>query len=214
MELVVPNRLARNLGLEGREPLLRAFGAREIASGLITLSPDKRLGLWSRVAGDVLDMASLMPGLHPYNPKRGNAKLAQAVVIGVTALDVVAVLAASRRGRNSPERGAYRGRSGFPNGLSAARGLPGPGSLARRPAATRFRRPASKTARTSLPWAAGFVACAAPGVACRLETALNSAAHSPAIGERRSRLVAHVAALDTAWLERQVMWHSKRGSKR
>jgi hypothetical protein len=124
MELVAPNRLARNLGLEGREPLLRAFGAREIASGLITLSPDKRLGLWSRVAGDVLDMASLMPALHPYNPKRGNAKLAQAMVIGITALDVVAVLAARRRDRNSHRSpaGAYRGRSGFPKGLSAARG--------------------------------------------------------------------------------------------
>jgi len=123
MELVAPNRLARNLGLEGKEALLRAFGAREIASGLITLSPDKRLGLWSRVAGDVLDMASLMPLLHPFNAKRGNAKLAQAMVVGVTALDVMA-LAASRRGRNRhrSQRGVYRGRSGFPKGLAAARG--------------------------------------------------------------------------------------------
>lgn len=89
-----------------------------------TLSPDERLGLWSRVAGDVLDLASLMPGLHPYNPRQGNVKLAQAVVIGVTALDVMVALAASSRGRSShrPQRGVYRGRSGFPKGLNAARG--------------------------------------------------------------------------------------------
>src|SRR5262245_28648115 len=124
LELVAPERLTRNLGLYGREPLLRAFGAREIASGIMTLSLDKRLGLWSRVAGDVLDLASLMPGLHRYNPKRGNAKLAQAMVIAVTALDVIAAAAASKRGRNSQrsQRGIYRGRSGFPRGLSAARG--------------------------------------------------------------------------------------------
>jgi hypothetical protein len=123
-ELVAPDRLTRAVGLQGREPLLRAYGIREIASGLLTLSPDKRLGLWSRVAGDVLDMASLRAALHPYNSRRGNAKLAQAMVIGVTALDVLAALAASRRGRNSTgaKRGAYRGRSGFPKGLSAARG--------------------------------------------------------------------------------------------
>jgi hypothetical protein len=128
MELVAPHRLTRNLGLVGKEPLVRAYGAREIASGLVTLSPDKRLGLWSRVAGDALDMASLMPALHPYNPKRGNAKLAQAMVIGVTALDVLAALATSKRGRNShsSRRGAYRGRSGFPKGLSAARGAARP----------------------------------------------------------------------------------------
>jgi hypothetical protein len=124
MELVAPHRLARHLGLEGKEPLLRAFGAREIASGLITLSPDKRLGLWSRVAGDVLDMASLRPGLHPYNPQRGNAKRTQAMVIGVTALDLMAALAASRRARTGQrsQPGKYRGRSGFPGGLGAARG--------------------------------------------------------------------------------------------
>jgi hypothetical protein len=124
VELVAPDRLARGLGLAGREPLLRAYGAREIASGLVTLSPDKRFGLWSRVAGDMLDIASLMPALHAYNPKRGNAKVAQAMVIGVTALDLMAALAASSRGRNShsSKRGAYRGRSGFPKGLSAARG--------------------------------------------------------------------------------------------
>ena len=41
--------------MEGHETLVRAFGAREIVSGIMSLSVDKNAGLWARVGGDGLD---------------------------------------------------------------------------------------------------------------------------------------------------------------
>ncbi|MER9658187.1 hypothetical protein NKJ26_33195, partial [Mesorhizobium sp. M0152] len=58
-ELVGAERIASALGLRGKANLIRAYGAREIGSGILSLSVDKRTGLWSRVAGDGLDVATL-----------------------------------------------------------------------------------------------------------------------------------------------------------
>ena len=103
------------------EPLVRAYGAREIASGVVSLSVEKKTGLWSRVAGDVVDIATLMPGLNPWNPKRGNVKLAMAAVIGVTIADLYAANVLSTRQRRRPPSQSYKNRSGFPHGLANAR---------------------------------------------------------------------------------------------
>ena len=126
VEILAPGRLARALGLTGKETLLRAYGIREIASGMVTLSADKGVGLWSRVAGDALDIASLMPALNRYNPQRGNAKIALATV-GITALDLLGAMALSRRSRRigPVQQHNYQGRSGFPKGLGAARAVAG-----------------------------------------------------------------------------------------
>jgi hypothetical protein len=122
-ELAAPGRLARWLGMEGSERLIRAYGAREIGAGMLTLSVDKNVGLWSRVAGDGLDIATLMTGLREDNPKRGNVALALAAVLGVTLLDVIGAQAtAMRHSQNRGERRTYRDRSGFPSGVEAARG--------------------------------------------------------------------------------------------
>jgi hypothetical protein len=121
VELCAPRILTRVLGLYGMEPLVRACGAREIASGVVSLSVEKKTGLWSRVAGDAVDIATLMPGLNPWNPMRGNVKLAMAAVVGVTILDLYAAGTLSTRHRRTPHKGSYRGRSGFPQGLDRAR---------------------------------------------------------------------------------------------
>jgi len=115
VELAAPGRFAQALGIEGRESLLRAYGAREIAAGVMTLSPDKHLGLWSRVAGDGLDIATLLSAARPDNPKRYAVGLALAMVAGVTLLDIVGAQAASARRRRSQNgsRRSYRDRSGF-----------------------------------------------------------------------------------------------------
>ncbi|RWB72410.1 MAG: hypothetical protein EOQ50_19445 [Mesorhizobium sp.] len=123
-ELMAPGFIARTLGLEGKEALIRAYGARELASAVPTLSVDKPVGLASRIAGDVLDLATLSSALRPGNAKRDNAAIAFALVIGVTLLDLVAfadVKASHRR-----ERGTHRDysdRSGLPRGPQASRGL-------------------------------------------------------------------------------------------
>jgi hypothetical protein len=60
IELFAPYRVTRSLGLDGNEGLVRAWGAREIGAGLVALSVDKKAGLWSRVAGDELDIVTLL----------------------------------------------------------------------------------------------------------------------------------------------------------
>ena len=62
-ELMAPRQVAELIGApqnEGTEKTLRAYGAREIASGIAILSyPTESRWLWSRVGGDALDLATL-----------------------------------------------------------------------------------------------------------------------------------------------------------
>jgi hypothetical protein len=141
MELVAPRRITRTLGMEGHEGLVRSYGAREIGSGVLSLSLDKDKGLWSRVAGDGLDVVTLLSALRPGNPKRGNVGVALMMVLGIAALDVFGIAATTaRHGRtNTPVRN-YRDRSGFPGGLEKARG-----------AARDARKPAAMNAPTFAP---------------------------------------------------------------
>jgi len=122
-ELIAPRRIARALGMQGYEPLLRAYGAREVVSGVVTLSPDKEAGLWSRVAGDGVDLTTLVIALRRDNAKRDNVGMALAMVLGITVLDLVAAQAAtSRHSRNDTQR-RYSDRSGFPGGVAQARAV-------------------------------------------------------------------------------------------
>src|SRR3954468_19026522 len=122
-ELLAPQAITRALGMEGKEGLVRAYGAREILSGIASLSPDKEAGLWSRLAGDGIDVATLLSALRDDNPKRDNVAVALAMVLGVSLLDVIGAQSTSvrhRRGRGQTR--LYQDRSGFPKGLAAARG--------------------------------------------------------------------------------------------
>jgi hypothetical protein len=123
VELLAPHAITRALGLRGREGLVRAFGVRELGHGILSLSVDKQVGLWSRVAGDVLDIATVLPALSPGNRKRDNAELALVMLLGVTALDILGAQGVSVR--HSRQRGrarSYADRSGFPQGVERARG--------------------------------------------------------------------------------------------
>jgi len=123
VELVAAEKITGALGMRGKENLVRAFGVREITSGIITLSVDKQAGLTSRIAGDALDIATLATAMRPDNHKRDNAALALLMVAGVTFLDIVATGAnTARHTRHSGQRRSYGDRSGFPKGLEAARG--------------------------------------------------------------------------------------------
>ncbi|MFN3433950.1 MAG: hypothetical protein ACK4ZY_06075 [Sphingomonas sp.] len=123
-ELTAPGRIARTLGLDDKEALIRAYGARELASAVPTLSIDKPVGLAARIGGDALDLGTLATALHRDNPKRRNAAIATALVAGITLLDIAAfkgVKAAHRRDAGADRD--YSDRSGFPRGAAAARGL-------------------------------------------------------------------------------------------
>jgi hypothetical protein len=124
-ELAAPGRLARTLGLDDKEGLIRGYGARELATAVPTLSVDKPIGLAARIAGDALDLGTLATALHHNNPKRRNAAIATAIVAGITLLDLAAyagVKAAHRRDPSSSDRD-YSDRSGLPKGAEASRGL-------------------------------------------------------------------------------------------
>jgi hypothetical protein len=98
-ELLAARRVARTLGLERQEALVRLFGIRELANGIALLTARRaEPWLWLRVAGDVLDLGVLAWALSPRNPKRDKAAMALASVLGVTMLDVAASTKYDRRG--------------------------------------------------------------------------------------------------------------------
>jgi uncharacterized membrane protein len=92
--LVAPHRLAQLIGLGqhgANVALLRAIGARELASGVGILTQENPLNwLWARVGGDALDLALLTRALGKEDSDRGKVATASAAVIGVTAVDAFA----------------------------------------------------------------------------------------------------------------------------
>lgn len=121
-ELIAPRRITRFLGVEGSEGLVRLFGIRELSSGVVSLSTEKELGLWSRVVGDGLDLLALSTALHPGNRKQANVSRAIKAVALIGLLDLVAGQAVSAKHRRyQGEPRYYTDRSGFPQGLEKAR---------------------------------------------------------------------------------------------
>ncbi len=96
-EIALPAFLSRQLGLAGGKHLVRAFGAREIGAGLMVLAkPDHAFGPSSRIVGDALDIAVLAQALGRANPRRGAARIALGLVLGVTALDILCASALAK----------------------------------------------------------------------------------------------------------------------
>jgi hypothetical protein len=122
-ELLAAPKLTRALGAEGNENIVRAMGARELVHGVLCLSVNNDYGAWTRVAGDVVDLAGLAAIYRDDNPKKSNVGMAIAAVIGCTIAD----LAAARSIRNLHNRKGepvrdYSDRSGFPKGIGYSRG--------------------------------------------------------------------------------------------
>jgi hypothetical protein len=69
--------------------VLRAYGLREIAAGIGILAQPRPAGwMWGRVAGDVVDIASLACALASRSSDRARVTTSLGAVLGVTALDV------------------------------------------------------------------------------------------------------------------------------
>jgi uncharacterized membrane protein len=102
-EVVAPRGMARLIGLADTaapRPLLQAFGLREIASGAGILRGRRQAGwLWSRVLGDVIDLAVLGRARSGRGVDRTRLASVTAAVTGVTALDLAASARATRRAR-------------------------------------------------------------------------------------------------------------------
>ena len=122
LELFAPKVLTRWLGMEGREGLVRAYGAREFGAGVMCLSTNNDVGAFSRVAGDVLDLATLATARRDDNPKKRNVEIAMATVAAITVADAAAGWAIRNlHKRKGPVRD-FSDRSGFPKGISYSRG--------------------------------------------------------------------------------------------
>ncbi len=89
-EVAAPRRLARLIGVEERRLLLRSLGVREIISGVGILTQRQPAGwMWSRVAGDAMDLALLGAAFRAPVSGRGKRRVAltAAAVAGVTMAD-------------------------------------------------------------------------------------------------------------------------------
>jgi uncharacterized membrane protein len=90
-ELLFPGTVARLAGLPRRRGLLRLMGVREIASGLsIFMQHRPSTAMWSRVAGDAVDLTFMAGSLASPNARPKRLATSMVAVAGVTALDVYA----------------------------------------------------------------------------------------------------------------------------
>jgi uncharacterized membrane protein len=96
--LLAPRSLATVSGAGRRHPLLtRGVGVRELAAGMgILAQRNPAPWLWSRVVGDVMDLAMLATALGPGNTRRGRAAFSFAAVAGVLAVDAFAATQLTR----------------------------------------------------------------------------------------------------------------------
>jgi uncharacterized membrane protein len=112
-QFLAPEGMSKICGIkdaEGNRSLMRALGAREISHGVAILSrqqPEK--AVWSRVAGDALDLALLGKVIANPENHRGRALFATANVLAVTALDVMAARTLSQQPRTIANEGADKG---------------------------------------------------------------------------------------------------------
>ena len=91
-ELLAPRGVARVAGVRGgNEGFIRLMGLREIAHGVAIFAQGRRpaAAVWSRVAGDALDLAALAAAAASPDSDKARVAFATANVLAVTALDVL-----------------------------------------------------------------------------------------------------------------------------
>jgi hypothetical protein len=107
-ELLAPTTIRRELGLRHvpTTAVRLVYGLRELTVGwgLVSDPTDSRL-LWARVAGDLLDIATLKSADTWLNPRRRAAKVALAAVYAVTVVDLVTAFRMSTVKRNCTQEG-------------------------------------------------------------------------------------------------------------
>jgi uncharacterized membrane protein len=110
-ELLAPALVARLCGGQGRHTgLVRLYGLREIAAGLMIFSGGRRpiQGMWSRVAGDAIDLATLAAAAASPRTNKGGVLFAATNVAAVTALDLMCAQELSREAGQVTPEGATR----------------------------------------------------------------------------------------------------------
>jgi len=94
VQIVAPRKVCKLTGSTVTPGVMRGLGVREIASGL-AVAGNPMLGLWSRLAGDVVDY-TLLQRNGKGDTEESRAKIASFVVIGAGVVDAVCALKESR----------------------------------------------------------------------------------------------------------------------
>ena len=96
-ELFASKRIARALDAEGHERIVKGFGVRELAAGAgILAQPAAAIGIWNRVAGDVIDIVATSAAAKN-SPRNKAAWGALAFVVGAAALDAWVAIGLDRQ---------------------------------------------------------------------------------------------------------------------
>src|SRR5687767_7725927 len=96
-ELFAPRQVARLIGVdEENGKTLQLLGLREIASGVGIMQGKPAYFLWSRVAGDIMDLGLLSTTLNSQRSDRTRVGGAIAAVAAVTVIDILASTLLSR----------------------------------------------------------------------------------------------------------------------
>lgn len=117
-ELFAPRQLGETIGIQDHSDTFQLMGLREIASGVGILSSQQPTGwVWSRVAGDAIDLSLLGAALSSERNDRKRITAAIAAVAGVTVLDVLCAINLSKD-ESSPQAQRQLSRQRVPGALA------------------------------------------------------------------------------------------------
>ena len=113
-QVAMPGVIARACGIDPHDDqnrlVMRLMGMREISHGLAVLSNQQPAkSMWSRVAGDALDLALLGKALSNPDNNRAATLFATANVLAVAALDVMAAKQLTKQPKTVANEGADKG---------------------------------------------------------------------------------------------------------
>jgi uncharacterized membrane protein len=108
-QLLVPRTMSRAIGAPGHAGLMRGIGAREIAAGIGLLSRREPTGwLWTRVAGDAMDLALIGAAARSRSAQRTRLAAAAAAVAGIALLDLFGSMRQTREQTARSDTGGVR----------------------------------------------------------------------------------------------------------
>jgi len=114
-QVAAPRRMTRLVGVRDDDTnrhTMFAIGLREIASGVGILAGDRPVApVWSRVGGDVMDLALLRRAMTSARSKKNRVAAATAAVVGVTVIDWLTGQDLSRHGVGETARSGTRARA-------------------------------------------------------------------------------------------------------
>jgi uncharacterized membrane protein len=98
-ELLLPERVQKMTGACGKHTgLIRMVGVRELTTAMLAFLDVRPIfGMWSRVAGDVMDLGLLATIFNQRQSNKENTASAAAFIMGVTAFDVLTVVQLHQR---------------------------------------------------------------------------------------------------------------------